>query len=306
MTVRRLATTAALVGTLALAACSSSSGGAGASSGASSGASTASAPAASASPTGSGPVDVYYAGSLVDLMEKQVGPAFKTATGYTFTGYSGGSSALATQIKGKVHPGDVFISASPSVNATLMGPSNGNWVSWYGTFASSALVLGYNPNSKFAADLKTKPWYDVVTESGFRLGSTDPASDPKGKLAAQALQDTGKTHPAVAAVKPEIDPEETLVGRLQTGQLDAAFFYAAEATAANIQTVPLQGVDLAASYTVTVLNQAPHEQAAEAFVKYLLGPDGAAVLTKDGYVTSIPAKVSGTGAPSSLSTVLAE
>ena len=46
----------------------------------------------------------------------------------------------------------MFVSASPAVNATLEGAANGNWVSWYATFATTPLVLGYNPTSKFAAD----------------------------------------------------------------------------------------------------------------------------------------------------------
>ncbi|MBV9592979.1 MAG: substrate-binding domain-containing protein [Actinobacteria bacterium] len=246
-----------------------------------------------------------YAGSLVDVMEKQIAPGFKAATGYTFSGFGAGSTALASQISGKVRQGDVFISASPTVNNTLMGTAGGNWVSWYATFASAPLVLGYNPKSKFAADIKSKPWYDVVTEPGFLLGSTDPATDPKGKLAAQAITDTSKTQPSLAAVKPAIYPEETLVGRLQSGQLDAAFFYSSEAIAAKIQTVQLAGVSLNATYTVTVLNQAPDQAGAEAFVQYLLGKDGLAVLKQDGFNLTTPPKVTGSGVPTSLtSTVL--
>ena len=85
---------------------------------------------------------MLYAGSLVNVMEKEIGPAFNSKTGFTFQGFSAGSTALAAQIKGKVRQGDVFISASPSVNDSLMGPGNGNWVSWYATFATSPLVIG--------------------------------------------------------------------------------------------------------------------------------------------------------------------
>jgi molybdate/tungstate transport system substrate-binding protein len=260
-------------------------------------------------PKGSGPVNVLYAGSLVDLMEKQIGPAFDTATGYKFTGFSAGSTALATQIKGKVHPGDVFISASPTVNTSLEGSANGNWVSWYATYASSPLVIGYNPSSKFAADLKSKPWYQVVTESGFKLGTTDPATDPKGKLAAQAMTTAASSQnlpalKALASATSDVFPEETLVGRLQSGQLDAGFFYSSEAVAANIPTVPVTGQDLKATYTVTVLNQAPDEAGAEAFIAYLLGPDGLKVLKQDGFNLVTPPTVSGSGVPASLQSVL--
>ena len=307
---RKVAVVALLCIPLAAAGCSSSSSSSAASGGASS-TSAAGSPsaAASSSATGSGPVNVLYAGSLVNLMQKQVGPAFQQATGYSVTGFSGGSKDLAAEIKGKVHQGDVFISASPKTTATLVGASGGNGVSWYGTFATSPLVIGYNANSKFANDLKTMPWYKAITQPGLKLGFTDPATDPKGVLAVEAMTDTAKSKnlPALTALstnKSDIFPEETLVGRLQSGQLDAGFFYTAEANAASIPTVPLTGEDLKATYTITVLNKAPHEAGAEAFVTYLLGTDGQAALKKDGFTLVSPPAVTGSGVPSGLSSVL--
>jgi len=306
---RKAAAVTVLCAALFAAGCSSSGSSSSPGTASSSSATTSTSASASASATGSGPVNVLYAGSLVNLMQKQVGPAFQQATGYSVTGFSAGSKDLATEIKGKVHQGDVFISASPKVNASLKGASNGNWVSWYGTFATSALVLGYNANSKFASDIKSKPWYQVLTEPGIRVGFTDPATDPKGVLAVQAMTSAAsKMHvPALktlATDKADIFPEETLVGRLQAGQLDVGFFYTAEATAANIPTVPLTGEDLKATYTITILNKAPHEAAAEAFVSYLLGSSGQAVLKQDGFALVTPPKVTGTGVPSSLQSML--
>jgi molybdate/tungstate transport system substrate-binding protein len=307
---RKAAVVALLCVPLAAAGCSSSSSSSAPAGGASSTAAAGSPSAsASSSATGSGPVNVLYAGSLVDLMQKQVGPAFQTATGYSVSGISAGSKDLAAEIKGKVHQGDVFISASPKVNATLEGASGGNWVSWYGTFATSALVIGYNPKSKFASDIKSKPWYTVLTEPGIKVGFTDPATDPKGVLAVQAMTDTAKSKnlPALNKLstnKNDIFPEETLVGRLQSGQLDVGFFYTAEATAASIPTAPLTGVDLKATYTISVLNKAPHEAGAEAFVNYLLGSDGEAALKQDGFDLVSPPTVTGSGVPSAVQSVL--
>ncbi|HET9971893.1 MAG TPA: extracellular solute-binding protein [Streptosporangiaceae bacterium] len=302
---RKVAVVALLCIPLTAAGCSSSSAAAGGSSSTSAGGS----PSAVASATGSGPVNVLYAGSLVNLMQKQVGPAFQQVTGYSVTGFSGGSKDLAAEIKGKVRQGDAFISASPRTTAALVGAPGGNWVSWYVTFATSALVIGYNANSRFANDLKTMPWYKAITQPGLKLGFTDPATDPKGVLAVQAMTDTAKSKnlPALTALstdKSDIFPEETLVGRLQSGQLDAGFFYTAEATAADIPTVPLTGEDPKATYTITILNKAPHEAGAEAFVKYLLGPDGQAVLKQDGFTLVSPPTVTGSGVPSGLSSVL--
>ena len=75
-----------------------------------------------------GTVNVLYAGSLVNLMEHGIGPAFDKATGDTFQGFAGGSNLLANQIKGKLRHADVFVSANPKVNESLMGANNGDWV----------------------------------------------------------------------------------------------------------------------------------------------------------------------------------
>ena len=253
---------------------------------------------AAASPRPSGPVDVLSAGSLQDLLQQQVAPAFQQATGYTLNNTSMGSDAIASGIKGGTLQGDVFISASPAVNKTLEGSADGNWVSWYAAFGSSPLVLGYNPSSKFAGDLRTKPWYDVIDEPGFLIGRTDPATDPKGVLAVTALDQAAKAHDipalkAIASSTSNVYPETSLVGQLQAGQLDAGFFYGVEAAAADIKTVPLSGTKLAGVYTLTVLNRAPHEAAARAFVAFLLGKDGQRILEKNGIVAITPPKVSG-------------
>lgn len=235
----------------------------------------------------SGPVDVYYAASLQDIMEQSVGPHFDRATGYTFTGFSGASGTLANEIKGGIAQGDVFISADNATNNTLEGAANGNWVSWYIAFGNSPLVIGYNPHSNFASELKTMPWFKVITQPGFRIGRTDPTIDPKGKLTVQALaaavQIYGATPlNAIIATTSNIYPEASLVGELQSGQLDAGFFYLAEAKAAGIKTVSLGKLFLAATYTVTVLRNAPDEAAADAFVSYLLSEPGAKLLSRDG------------------------
>lgn len=272
-------------GAAGLAACGSSKGGSGTS---------------GSGDTGSGKVNVLYAGSLVTLMEKQLGPAYEKATGYGFQGFSAGSTALAAQIKGKVRKADVFISASPDADAELMGSKNGDWVQWYVTYATSPLVLGYNGKSKFADKIKVGPWYDVIALPGFRIGSTDPKADPKGKLAHKALLAAGKDHPKlldIAKNEKTIFPEETLVADLQSGQLDAGFFYSSEAKLAGIPTVQLAGQPLEATYTATVVKGAPNRAGAESFIAHLLGAEGRKVMQRDGFELVNPPKVTGTGVP---------
>jgi molybdate/tungstate transport system substrate-binding protein len=133
-------------------------------------------------------VSAIFAGSLVDIMEKSFGPEFTTASGYPFEGYGGGSNEDAAQIKGKIRQGDVFVSAAASADEELEGAANGDWVSWYSTFTSSSLVLGYDPHTKFGKQLAAgKPWYKVLTEPGIVVGRTEPKADPKGKLTVEAI-----------------------------------------------------------------------------------------------------------------------
>jgi molybdate/tungstate transport system substrate-binding protein len=253
-------------------------------------------------------VDVLYAGSLVNLMERDLGPKFTSATGYQFSGYGAGSAQVANQIKGGVRQGDVFISASPQVT-TLEGPANGSWLSWYASFAKGSLVIGYNPQSRFAAQLRTQPWYQVITQPGFLVGRTDPALDPKGQLTVQALTQAAATYDDRALVSitkttAGVFPEETLVGRLQAGQLDAGFFYGNEVREAGIPTVTLGAIQLAATYAVTILNKAPHSLGATAFVNYLLGGKGQSIIAAHGLTLIKPPQQSGSGVPAGLHSVL--
>ena len=239
-----------------------------------------------------GTVNVLYAGSLVNLMEHSIGPAFNKATGDTFQGFAGGSGLLANQIKGKLRQGDVFVSAAPKVNTSLMGATNGDWVSWYVGFAQSPLVIGYNPKSRFAAQFKTKPWYQVLTEPGIRIGRTDPKLDPKGALTLELMKQAETTYNSPGLSQkvlgdPEnpaqVLPEETLVGRLQSGQLDVGFFYSTETSDAKIPAVALPAnIAPKASYTVTVLHNAPNPTGAEQFVTFLLGANGQALMKAHG------------------------
>lgn len=237
------------------------------------------------------PVKVLYAGSLTNLMEHDLGPAFDKTSGDSFQGFAAGSTELAMQIKGKVRRADVFISASPKADAAAGGA-----VRWYATFARAPVVIGYNPQSRYAAEFRSRPWYEVIAMPGIRVGRTDPKLDPKGKKTVAAVDEAAaKLH------RPQLEralssfavyPEQDLVGRLQAGQLDAGFFYSNEAREQSIPTVGIAPASERATYTVTVLRGAPHEAQASAFVRYLLGPHGTATLRGHG-ITVVRPNVSG-------------
>jgi molybdate/tungstate transport system substrate-binding protein len=99
-------------------------------------------------------------------------------------------------------------------------------------------------------------------------------------------------------------PEEDLVGRLQSGQLDAGFFYTVEASASQIPTVSLDPIDETAPYTITVLHRAPHQAGAVAFVRFLLGPAGQRLLRHAGLTVNSRPSLTGHDVPTGLRSVL--
>jgi molybdate/tungstate transport system substrate-binding protein len=260
-------------------------------------------------------VNVLYAGSLVNLMERSVGPAFEQETGLKFRGYAAGSNKIANEIKGKLRRGDVFISASPKVNTGLMGAENGNHVSWYVTFAESPLMIGYNPKSRFAADFKTKRWDQVLQEPGIRIGRTDPKLDPKGAFTVEMMTKAAELYRQPDLVQKtlgdeenpaQVLPEETLVGRLQSGQLDAGFFYSTETSDLKIPSIrPAPELHAQATYTLTILDDAQNAPGAARFVNFLLSEKGRALLAQHGVDVVKPAVTGSTQAiPSSVQAVI--
>lgn len=256
-------------------------------------ASSPAAPAAGTAAAAKGKVSAIFAGSLVDIMEKSFGPAFTNTTGYPFEGFGGGSNEDAAAIKGKVRQADVFVSAAASADKELEGASNGDWVSWYSTFASSDLVLGYDPKTKFGKELAHgKPWYKVITEPGILVGRTEPKADPKGKLTVEAVDAAAKKLHDPSLTKAlknfPIFEETAMLARLQAGQLDAGFFYVVEAKEAHVPTVPLTPIYKYADYTITILEHAENQEGAEALVSFLLSSKRKGVESDYGLVPTKP------------------
>jgi molybdate/tungstate transport system substrate-binding protein len=255
-------------------------------------------------------VSVLYAGSLATVMENGLGPAFSKASGNEYKGEAQGSLGAARLIHDHLRRPDVFISADPAVNkSVLMGSSNGDMVTWFLTLASSQLVLAYNPNSKFAAKFQeaaagTTPWYEVLTTPGLRFGRGDPRIDPKGYRTLFLFELAGKHYqrPDIPGLLGEtinpaqVFPEIVLLARVESGQFDAGIFYKHEVVAHKLPFVSLppeinlsdpkfsafyaqakyttptgeQVNGAPIIFTITIPNTVQHKTAAEAFVRFLL------------------------------------
>ena len=196
--------------------------------------------------------------------------------------------------------GDVFISANPSKDSASKARPTATGCRGTPRSPPRRWCWATTRTASSPQDLKTEPWYKVLAQPGILVGRTDPATDPKGVLAVTALNDAATTYsePALKTLATEssdVFAENTLVGRLQAGQLDVGFFYGVEAAAATIPPFPdRRPRTLEAKYTVTVLNNAPHRPRPTPSSEYLLGPGGAAALAKDGHDVKKPPRSPGT------------
>ncbi|MDQ6929378.1 MAG: substrate-binding domain-containing protein [Candidatus Eremiobacteraeota bacterium] len=231
------------------------------------------------------PVQVVYAGSLVTPMERAVGPAFSRDCACPFQGEGKGSVALAKMIEGGVRNPDVFISADSRLMDELLHPGTGKpFISKYVIFGAAQLVLGYSPRSAFGAKFRSvgagkTAVAALLKEPGLRLGRTDPKLDPKGIRTVHALRGLG-----LSADLGEIFPEEDLLVRLESGDLDAAFLYSTESKSRNVPAVnlPAAATRDPIRYSFAILDSAANPQGAQKFENFLLTGPGKAILEAAG------------------------
>jgi ABC-type molybdate transport system substrate-binding protein len=215
--------------------------------------------------TKNGKVFVMYAASLIKTFETSLGPSFEQNTGYKYTGEGRGSVQIANMIIDGQRRPDVFVSAGTIPIMKLMMNDSSiaadkqqeqlhrPLAQWLVTFASAEMVITYSPISRFHLDLdKAKkgelPWYQILSEPGFKFGRTDPELDPKGyytviaaKLANIYYKDQNIKHSILGQDRnpKQVFPEETLKTVLESGQLDAAAAYKHEAIARGLPYITL-------------------------------------------------------------------
>jgi molybdate/tungstate transport system substrate-binding protein len=213
---------------------------------------------ASSSPSsgGTGTADVAYAASLEYLNEKIVGPGFQQATGNTFSGRAGTSGELSMNIlSGEISP-NVF----ESVGGDNITPLEPKFTKWYVQYATTSIVLAYNPQSKYASQFEAyasgkkslKDLFTLLETPGLKLGRTDPNTDPQGRAFVFMLElAQSKYHlpantvskiigtPFASASSKQVYAEASLDATLQSGQLDAASAYLSQAIQLHLHYITL-------------------------------------------------------------------
>lgn len=238
-------------------------------------------------PTSGGSVSVAYAASLVRVMEGPIATALHREKGLNFAGEAKGSKALAHLIRAGLRSPDVFISADPSLMRGL-APR-------YAIFGSARMVLAYSPHSKASAIFAQAArgrlsLLQALADPRVSVGRTDPQLDPKGTRTVRALALLGRHYhdPALAQRvlrKAAVFPEEDLAVRVESGELDAGFFYSTEIPGRGLHAVELppdSNLSDSITYAIAQMPNAPHPQAARTFVEFVLNGAGKSELERAG------------------------
>jgi len=209
--------------------------------------------ASSTAPPSGGTADVAYAGSLQLLNEQTVGPAFSKATGIAYQGRGGGSFGLAQEIRS----GEIAPNVFESVGAAPIRLLQPHFTRWYVSFASSPIVVAYNPHTSFAGRLAAiargraplSGLFRLMAQPGFLLGRTNPDTDPQGQAFSEMVElaqrryhlAPGTTTKVLGALDnpSEVFAETALDSRLQAGQLDAASAFRSQAIQLHMPYIAL-------------------------------------------------------------------
>ncbi|MDA8199029.1 MAG: extracellular solute-binding protein [Thermaerobacter sp.] len=274
-------------------------------------------------------VNVAYAGSLGPVMDLGVGPAFQRATHIAYHGRGAGSFGLAREIAAHAIAADVFysIGVKPIKDLGVRHP-------WAACFASAPLVIVYNPKSPFAPTLAAiaqghqsiQSLFSVLSQSGFKLGRTNPATDPQGQafylmvmLAQKLYHLPANTVSAVLGAPDnphQVLSETSVITQVQAGTIDAASAFLPEAKSRNLPYIPLPPaldfanpvdqalyaqvhktfptVGLVTGHALRVCATIPpgvHAQTGTRFLAYSLGRAARAYWTRIGYEWGPPAYV---------------
>jgi molybdate/tungstate transport system substrate-binding protein len=265
---------------------------------------------------------VMYAGSLVKIFEDVIGPAFQSESGYPYIGEGKGSVQVSNLIIDGFRTPDVFVSAGSVPMIKLMNTTP-PIVDWFLKFGSAEIVIAYSPNSPHFDDLEKArkgeiPWFDVVSQNGFKFGRTDPELDPKGYYGIIAAE-LANSYYNDSSIKNRVfgedrcrtrrSPEDTLKTVLEAGTLDAVIAYKHEAISRGLPYITLpKEINLGdpmysdlykrANYTlqsgqktiygepvefaVTIPNTVKNIEGATSFVNFLISMNGSQLLKGQG------------------------
>lgn len=221
-------------------------------------------------------------------------------------------------------PCDIIASADYFVINELIVP---DYASWSIRFATNEIVIGFQEKSKYATEIDSLNWMDILQRKDVNFSRSDSDSDPCGyrtvmvfKLAEKYYGMPGLADRLASKNMEFIRPKEVdLVALIESNAVDYMFQYKSVAIQHNLKYIELPeninlgnprkndnynsvSVEITGStpnskmtvtgeyinYSLTVLNNAPESDAAIGFVSLLLSEEGMDIFRKNGQKPIIP------------------
>jgi molybdate transport system substrate-binding protein len=230
-------------------------------------------------------LEIYAAASLKNVMAK-VEEVYEAANpGTTLTISTDSSAALETKIE-QGAPADVFLSADVTNPQKLVdaGLTSGEVAPFAGNFLTVIVPQGNTAGLQTPRDL-AKAGIKVVA-AGDKVPITKYATQLVENLATLAgyPADFGALYTANIVSKEE--NVAGIVGKIELGEGDAGIVYMTDAKGSDrLDSVGVPGAaNVAATYGGVVAKASPSQDAAAAFLQWLAGPGGQAVLVEFGFL----------------------
>ena len=237
------------------------------------------APSAAASSAAPASLTIYGAASLKAVLAK-VQTTYQTSNpGTTLAISTDSSSALETKIE-QGAPADVFLSADTANPQKLVdkGLAAGTVTKFAGNLLTIIVPTAHPAGIQTPADL-AKAGVKIIT-----CGDTVPIAKYAAQLVANLAKQPGYPADFVAQYTANIVSKEdnvaAVVSKIGLGEGDAGVVYMTDAkTSTAVTAIPVpDAANVPATYGGVVVKASSNVAAAQAFLAWLAGPDGQAIL----------------------------
>ena len=267
---------------------------------------------------------IFHAGSL-SVPFKQLADEFeKNNPGVKILMEPAGSLVCARKITELKKPCDIIASADYFVIDRLIVPQ---YASWSIRFATNEIVIAFQEKSKYAGEINSQNWMDILLRDDVTYARSDPDADPCGyravlsfKLAEKYYWKPGLADKLQLKDRSFIRPKEVdLVALVEANAVDYMFQYKSVAIQHNFKFIELpdeinlgnpsmNGIYNLVShnvvgdkpgstmkvtgeyinYSLAVLNDAPNSKKAVDFVAYIISPEGMEIFRRNGQEPIVP------------------
>lgn len=227
---------------------------------------------------------VYAAASLKNSLAAAAAAYETSHAGATVTVSTDSSAALATKIE-QGAPADVFLSADTANPQKLVdeGLATGRVV----PFARNALAIvvpANGPANVDSPDDLARPGLRIIA-AGDAVPISRYAAQLVAKLAALPAYPVDFASRYTENVVSKEDNVAAVLAKIELGEGDAAIVYATDAKGSSkVSTIAVpEAANVTATYGGVVVRDSPHLDAAAAFLAWVAGPDGQAVMATFGF-----------------------